>query len=51
MVQQRRSNPVEKRDVVIATGESGGVFAMDRHTGEFLWANPWPFDVPNFLIR
>ncbi len=42
--------PGEKRDVVIATGESGGVFAMDRHTGEFLWANPWPFDVPNFLI-
>ena len=40
----------QKRDVVIATGESGGVFAMDRHTGEFLWANPWPFDVPNFLI-
>ena len=42
--------PGEKRDVVIATGESGGVFAMDRHTGEFLWANPWPFDVRNFLI-
>jgi len=42
--------PGEKRDVVIATGESGGVFAMDRHTGEFLWANPWPFEVSNFLI-
>ena len=42
--------PGEKRDVVIATGESGGVFAMDRHTGEFLWANPWPFDIPGFLI-
>jgi len=45
-----RLKPNEKRDVVIATGESGGVFAMDRHTGEFLWANPWPFDVPSFLI-
>ena len=43
--------PGERRDMVIATGESGGVFAMDRHTGEFLWANPWPFDVPNFLIE
>ncbi len=43
--------PGEKRDVVIATGESGGVFALDRHNGEFLWANPWPFDVPNFLIK
>jgi len=41
----------QRRDVVIATGESGGVFAMDRKTGEFLWANPWPFDVPNFLIN
>ena len=35
---------------MVATGESGGVFALDRHTGEFLWANPWPYDVPNFLI-
>jgi len=43
--------PNEKRDVVIASGESGGVFALDRRTGEFLWANPWPFDVPNFLIK
>jgi alcohol dehydrogenase (cytochrome c) len=41
----------EKRDVVIATGESGGVFAMDRHTGEFLWANPWPFEFPDLQGR
>jgi alcohol dehydrogenase (cytochrome c) len=38
------------RDVVVALGESGGVFALDRKTGEFLWANPWPYDVPEFLI-
>ena len=41
----------EKRDVVLATGEPGGVFALDKHTGEFLWANPWPYDVPNFFIK
>jgi alcohol dehydrogenase (cytochrome c) len=41
----------ERRDVVLATGESGGVFALDRHTGEFLWANPWPYDVPNFFLK
>jgi alcohol dehydrogenase (cytochrome c) len=41
----------EKRDIVLATGEPGGVFALDKHTGEFLWANPWPYDVPNFFIK
>jgi alcohol dehydrogenase (cytochrome c) len=41
----------ERRDIVLATGESGGVFALDRHTGEFLWANPWPYDVPNFFLK
>jgi alcohol dehydrogenase (cytochrome c) len=41
----------ERRDIVLATGEPGGVFALDRRTGEFLWANPWPYDVPNFFIK
>jgi PQQ-dependent dehydrogenase (methanol/ethanol family) len=41
----------ERRDIVLATGEPGGVFALDRKTGEFLWANPWPYDVPNFFIK
>ncbi|MEI9815346.1 MAG: PQQ-binding-like beta-propeller repeat protein [Acidobacteriota bacterium] len=41
----------ERRDIVLATGEAGGVFALDRHTGEFLWANPWPYDVPKFFIK
>ena len=43
--------PGERRDIVLATGESGGVFALDRHTGKFLWANPWPYDVPNFFLK
>jgi len=38
------------RDVVVNVGEGGGLFMMDRDTGEFLWANPFPYDVPNFLI-
>lgn len=41
----------ERRDVVLATGEPGGVFALDRKTGEFLWANPWPYDVPEFFLK
>jgi PQQ-dependent dehydrogenase (methanol/ethanol family) len=41
----------EKRDVVLVTGEPGGVFALDKHTGEFLWANPWPYDVPQFWLK
>ncbi len=40
----------EERDVVIAVSEGGGIWALDQHTGEFLWATPWPLDVPNFQI-
>ena len=31
-------------------GEGGGVFALDRGNGQFLWASPFPYDTPNFLI-
>ncbi len=31
-------------------GEGGGLFAIDRTNGQFLWATPFPFDSPNFLI-
>jgi len=40
----------EERDVAVMVGEGGGVFAMDRGNGQFLWATPFPYDVPNFLI-
>ena len=40
----------EPRDVAMMVGEGGGIFALDRGTGQFLWANPFPFDTPNFLI-
>jgi alcohol dehydrogenase (cytochrome c) len=39
-----------ERDVAVMVGEGGGVFSIDRSTGEFLWATPFPFDAPNFLI-
>ncbi|MEP6963801.1 MAG: PQQ-binding-like beta-propeller repeat protein, partial [Acidobacteriota bacterium] len=43
--------PGEERDILFAAGESGGIFALDRLTGEFLWANPFPFDAPNFWLK
>ena len=40
----------ENRDVVVAVGEGGGIWLLDRATGEFLWAMPFPYDVPEFHI-
>ena len=40
----------EERDVALIVGEGGGIWALDRDKGQFLWANPFPFDTPNFLI-
>ena len=40
----------EVRDVSVMIGEGGGVFVIDRNDGEFLWATPFPFDTPEFLI-
>lgn len=42
--------PGEVRDVSVMVGEGGGIFVNDRSTGQFLWAHPFPGDVPNFLI-
>jgi len=46
-----RIKPGEERDTIFAAGESGGIFLLDRLTGEFLWANPFPFDAPNFWLK
>jgi len=43
--------PGEVRDTIFAAGESGGIFLLDRLTGEFLWANPFPYDAPNFWLK
>jgi len=40
----------EEREVVAAVGEGGGIFMLDRVTGEFLWAMPFPYDIPEFHI-
>jgi alcohol dehydrogenase (cytochrome c) len=39
-----------ERDVAITVGEGGGVFVNDRATGQFLWAMPFPYDTPNFVL-
>jgi alcohol dehydrogenase (cytochrome c) len=43
--------PGERRDVVVNIGEGGGLWVLDRHTGEFLWATPFPVDVDNIIIE
>jgi alcohol dehydrogenase (cytochrome c) len=40
----------EQRNVSVRVGEGGGLRALDRDNGQFLWATPFPFDTPNFLI-
>jgi PQQ-dependent dehydrogenase (methanol/ethanol family) len=41
----------EEHDVVIDVAEAGDVFALDQHTGQFLWAEPFPYDVPNLNMK
>ena len=36
-----------EQDVVVTVAEGGGMFAVARETGQFLWARPFPFDDPN----
>ncbi|MBN1240799.1 MAG: PQQ-binding-like beta-propeller repeat protein [Gammaproteobacteria bacterium] len=40
----------EERDVVVTVGEGGGIWVNDRASGEFLWATPFPYDTPNFIL-
>lgn len=40
----------ERRDIAVTITEGGGLFALDRDDGEFLWATPFPFDTPAFGI-
>jgi PQQ-dependent dehydrogenase (methanol/ethanol family) len=39
-----------ERDVVITVGEGGGIWVNDRDTGEFIWATPFPYDTPHFIL-
>jgi alcohol dehydrogenase (cytochrome c) len=40
----------QERDIMITSGEDGGIFVNDRVTGQFLWATPFPFDTPEFHL-
>ena len=40
----------EERDMAVMVGEGGGIFALDRSNGQFLWATPFPYDTKEFLI-
>ncbi len=40
----------QQRDVMAMVGEGGGIWALDRTTGQFLWASPFPYDTKNFII-
>jgi alcohol dehydrogenase (cytochrome c) len=40
----------QERDVAVMIGEGGGIFELDRGTGQFLWATPFPYDDPHFVI-
>lgn len=43
--------PGEERDVSVMISEGGALFVNDRDTGEFLWATPFPNDVPGMLLE
>ena len=40
----------QERDIAVSVGEPGGIWVLDRATGQFLWTMPFPYDVPDFHI-
>jgi alcohol dehydrogenase (cytochrome c) len=40
----------QQRNVAVNVGEGGGLFVLDRDNGQFIWATPFPYDSPEFLI-
>jgi len=40
----------EPRKIVVTLGEPGGLWALDRQTGQFLWASAFPQLVPEFHL-
>jgi len=41
----------QERDIVVEVAEAGDVFALDRETGKFLWAMPFPYDSPGQTLQ
>ena len=42
-INPKLAGTAEERKVVVTMGEPGGLFVIDRETGEFLWATPLPY--------
>ncbi len=40
----------EQRDIAVTVGEPGGIWVLDRSNGQFVWATPFPYDVPEFVV-
>ena len=36
---------------MVEVAEAGDIFALDQATGQFLWAAPFPYDVPNVNMK
>jgi len=43
--------PGQEHDIVLTAAEGGGMFAIERATGQFLWARPFPYDDPNLNMN
>lgn len=37
-------------DIAAMVSEGGSIFVLDRNDGKFLWATPFPYDDPNFVM-
>jgi alcohol dehydrogenase (cytochrome c) len=37
-------------DIAAMVSEGGAIFVLDRSNGQFLWATPFPYDDPNFVM-
>ena len=40
-----------ERDIVVTVGGGGGLFAVNRDDGRFLWARPFPYDTPDLNMN
>ena len=51
-INPRIAGNAEERKIAVTLGEPGGLFVLDRETGEFLWATPLPYtSTERFVIR
>ena len=37
-------------DIAAMVSEGGTIFVLDRNNGQFLWATPFPYDDPNYVM-